>query len=310
MGLLPYMAVFVKVVEQGSFTAAAEQLGTTASSISRQIATLEQALGVKLLERTTRRLRLTEAGTTAWERCYEMVQSAQSVLALAERISDSPQGRVRISAPRAYGKELISPHIAEFLQRYPKVDIQLMLTDRLVDLINNDLDLVIRITDTPPSGLAGRPLVQVSHILGASERYLQHHGIPEHPHDLARHQCIWLGEVAGDNHWKFRHRTNRQEVNVAVHGRYASNHSKARLEGIISDLGIGCLPWFSASEALAQRQIIRVLPEWDYMTTYYGMSWVLWHPNRFLPPKCRVTIDFLVEKIAERLAIDTASPDR
>lgn len=217
---------------------------------------------------------------------------------------------MRIGAPRAYGKELISPHIAEFLQRYPKVDIQLMLTDRQVDLINNDLDLVIRITDTPPAGLAGRPLVQVSHILGASERYLQRHGIPEHPHDLARHQCIWLGEVAGDNHWKFRHRPSRQEVSVAVHGRYASNHSKARLEGIISDLGIGCLPWFSASEALAQRQIIRVLPEWDYMTTYYGMSWILWHPNRFLPPKCRVTIDFLVEKIAERLATDTASPDR
>lgn len=310
MGLLPYMAVFVKVVEQGSFSAAAEQLGTSPSSISRQIATLEQAIGVKLLERTTRSLRLTEAGSAAWARCFEMVQAAQSVLSLAEQINDAPQGRVRISAPRAYGKALISPHIATFLHRYPQVDIELMLTDRLVDLINDDLDLVIRITDTPPPGLAARPLVQVNHILAASERYLQQHGIPHHPHELAQHHCIWLGESAGDNHWKFRHRADRQEVNVVVHGRYASNHSKARLEGIRNDLGIGCLPWFSAQEALEKQQIVRVLPEWDYMTSYYGMSWVLWHPNRFLPPKCRALIDFLLETISAQPATDTALPDR
>lgn len=302
MGLLPYMAVFVKVVELGSFSAAAEKLGSTASSVSRQIASLENALGVKLLERTTRRLRLTEAGTVAWERCFEMMQSAESVFELAGRISDTPQGRVRISAPRAYGKDLISPHVAEFLQRYPQVDLQLMLTDRMVDLISDDVDLAIRITDTPPPGLVARPLFPVRHVLCASAEYLQQHGIPEHPQDLTQHNCIYLGEVPGDNQWKFRHITNGEQISVAVHGRYASNHSKARLEGIIHHLGIGCLPRFSAQQVMDNRQIIQVLPEWDYMTSYYGMSWILYHPNRYLPPKCRVLIDFLLEKLKHQTA--------
>lgn len=302
MGLLPYMAVFVKVVELGSFSAAAEKLGSTASSVSRQIASLENALGVKLLERTTRRLRLTEAGTVAWERCFEMMQSAKSVFELAGRISDTPQGRVRISAPRAYGKDLISPHVAEFLQRYPEIDLQLMLTDRMVDLISDDVDLAIRITDTPPPGLVARPLFPVRHVLCASAEYLQQHGIPEHPQDLTQHNCIYLGEVPGDNQWKFRHITNGEQISVAVHGRYASNHSKARLEGIIHHLGIGCLPRFSAQQVMDNRQIIQVLPEWDYMTSYYGMSWILYHPNRYLPPKCRVLIDFLLEKLKHQTA--------
>lgn len=106
----------------------------------------------------------------------------------------------------------------------------------------------------------------------------------------------------GDNQWKFRHITNGEQISVAVHGRYASNHSKARLEGIIHHLGIGCLPRFSAQQVMDNRQIIQVLPEWDYMTSYYGMSWILYHPNRYLPPKCRVLIDFLLEKLKHQTA--------
>ncbi|WP_165698222.1 LysR family transcriptional regulator [Chimaeribacter coloradensis] len=299
MGLLPYMAVFVKVVETGSFSAAAEQLGTTASSVSRQVASLEQALSVKLLIRTTRRLKLSAAGSDAYARCCEMVESARSVLELAERVNDTPQGMVRLSAPRAFGKELIAPHIEEFLHRYPEVDIQLKLTDRPADLIGDDLDLMVRITDTPPAGLAARPLIRVSHILCATAAYLEKRGCPQHPNDLAQHSCLYLGEVAGDNCWRFSHLHTQEQVNVTVRGRYVTNHSKARLEGVLSHLGIGCLPWFVARDALAAQQVVEVLPQWDYQTSYYGMSWILYHPNRFLPPKCRVLIDFLAGKIAD-----------
>ncbi|WP_204353497.1 LysR family transcriptional regulator [Franconibacter helveticus] len=299
MGLLPYMAVFVKVVETGSFSAAAEQLGTTASSISRQVASLEQALSVKLLERTTRRLKLSAAGADAYARCCEMVQSAKLVLELAERVNEAPQGIVKISAPRAFGMRLIAPHIEEFLNRYPEVDVQLKLTDRQVDLIGDDIDLMVRITDNPPDGLAARPLIRVSHIICATAAYLEKRGYPQHPNDLALHSCLYLGEVSGDNCWKFRHLQTQERVNVTVRGRYVTNHSRARLEGVLSSLGIGCLPWFVAREALEAQQVVEVLPQWDYMTSYYGMSWILYHPNRFLPPKCRVLIDFLAEKIAD-----------
>ncbi|WP_220393055.1 LysR family transcriptional regulator [Cronobacter sp. JZ38] len=298
MGLLPYMAVFVKVVETGSFSAAAEQLGTTASSVSRQVASLEKALSVKLLERTTRRLRLSAAGADAYAHGCEIVQAAACVMALAERVNDAPQGMVKLSAPRAFGRALIAPHIAAFLSRHPGGDIQLQLTDRQTDLIGDELDLMVRITDTPPEGLAARPLIRVSHVICATPTYLNKHGYPQHPDDLARHHCLYLGETPGDNVWKFRHLETHDRVSVVVHGRYVTNHSLARRDGVLSHLGIGCLPRFVAREALEAGQLVEVLPQWDYMTSYYGMAWLLYHPNRFLPPKCRALIDFLAEKIA------------
>lgn len=299
MGLLPYMAVFVKVVELGSFSAAAEQLGSSASSVSRQIASLEAALGVRLLERTTRRLRLTEAGSAAWARCDEMLRSARSVVTLSEQAGDTPQGCVRLSVPRAIGNQLIAPAVPEFLRRFPQVDLQLMMTDRPLDLIAGEIDLAIRITDQPPPGLAGRPLRHISHVLCASPGYLHQRGTPQHPRDLPQHDCIWLAERPGDNSWRLRHGETQEEQAVTVRGRYATNHSRARLEGVIAGLGIGCIQRFTAAQALAEGQVVAVLPEWEYMTSYYGTAWLLWQPNHFLPPKCRALIDFLLEKLAD-----------
>jgi DNA-binding transcriptional LysR family regulator len=299
MGLLPYMAVFAKVVELGSFSAAAEQLGLTASAVSRQVATLEKALAVKLLERTTRKLRLSEVGAEVYVRCCEMVEAGRSVLEVADRYVSAPQGLVKVSAPKAFGRQLIAPHIPEFLRMYPEVDVQLILNDRQMDLIGDDIDLLIRITDTPPLGLAARPLLNVHHVLCATEQYLQQAGTPSHPHDLARHSCMYLGESPGDHRWHFRHVATSQEVNVSVRGRLVSNHSEVRLEGVMAHLGIGCLPYFTARKALAEKKIVEVMPDWRYETTYYGKAWILYPPNRYLPPKCRVLIDYLAQKVAE-----------
>ncbi|MDE1164607.1 MAG: LysR family transcriptional regulator [Pseudomonas sp.] len=298
MGLMPYMAVFAKVVELGSFSAAALQLGLTASAVSRQVATLEKALAVKLLERTTRSLRLSEAGAEVYARCCEMVEAGRSVMAVADRFVASPQGLVRLSAPKAFGRKLISPHIAEFLGLYPEVDVQLMLIDRPMDLIGDGLDLMIRITDTPPPGLAARPLLDVYHLLCASPAYLERAGHPAHPHDLARHSCIYLGETPGDNRWHLRHGASGEQVSVSVRGRFVSNHSEARLDAVLDDLGIGCLPFFTAAQALKAERVVEVLPQWRYETSYFGKAWMLYPPNRYLPPKCRVLIDFLAARVA------------
>lgn len=298
MGLMPYMAVFVKVVDCGSFSAAAERLGTTASAVSRQVASLEAALSVKLLERTTRKLRLSEAGVEAYVRCCHLVDSCQAVMEVAGRFNSAPQGLVKLSVPKAFGRKLIGPHIPAFLRLYPDISIQLMLTDNPVDLISDDLDLMIKITDTPPLGLAARPLVNVCHVLCATEQYLFAHGIPEHPSDLAQHSCLYLGEIPSDNRWQFRHRMTNDCVNVTVSGRFVTNHSEARLDGVLESLGIGCLPLFTAQEALKERRIVQVLPEWHYVTSYFGMAWILYQPNRYLSPKCRVLIDYLVNQVA------------
>ena len=165
---LPDMAVFARVVDAGSFSAAARQLGIAPSAVSRQVARLEGVLRVRLLERTTRKLRLTEAGTAAYTRCQAMVAAAREVLALSDTSTTTPRGLVRISMPKAFGRLVVHPLMAAFLQQYPEVDVQLVITDRTVDLFEEAIDLAIRITDTPPPGLAGRPLMRIRHLACAS----------------------------------------------------------------------------------------------------------------------------------------------
>ncbi|OEC33675.1 DNA-binding transcriptional regulator, LysR family [Pseudomonas cuatrocienegasensis] len=295
--LLPYMATFVRVVEAGSFSAAARQQGSTASAVSRQIAHLEQALGLRLLERTTRRLRLSEAGAEVFERCREMLGAAQAALDVGERLMSHPRGRVRLSVPKAFGRFLVAPLIHDFLQRYPEVEVSLNLSDRSPDLISDQFDLIIGITDQPPPALAGRPLCQVQQLLCASPAYLQQHGTPQHPQELVRHACLYLDESADDHRWHFS--KSAEQCVVTVSGRFASNHSEVRLGGALDHLGITCLPHFTAAAALASGELLLVLPEWRYTGSYQGTAWVLYHPTRHLPPKLRVLIDHLAEGLGK-----------
>lgn len=289
--LLPLMASFVRVVECGSFSAAARQIGSSGSAVSRQVAQLEQALGLRLLERTTRRLRLSEAGAEVFERCREMLSAAQAAVAVGDRLMSHPRGRVRLSVPKAFGKYLIAPLLADFLARYPEVDVSLNLADRSPDLIAEQFDLLVCITDQPPTALAGRPLCQVRQVLCASPEYLARSGTPQHPQELVRHDCLYLDDVADDHRWHFSN--GSEQAVVAVRGRLASNHSEVRLNGALSHLGIACLPSFTAAAALAEGRLVQVLTGWRYTGSYQGTAWILYHPNRHLPPKLRVLIDHL-----------------
>lgn len=202
--LLAEMAIFVKVVETGSFSEAARQLGASPSSVSRSISRLEKALATRLLQRTTRKLRLSEGGEEVFKRCQEMVNAARSVMEISGQYTHEAEGLVRVSVPKAVGRFVIHPHMPAFLQRYPKVDVQLILEDRPVDLIDDNLDLILRISESPPPGLVGRPLFPIEHLLCATPQYLAEHGTPQHPHDLQEHSCIYLGETPADARWKFR----------------------------------------------------------------------------------------------------------
>lgn len=299
--LLPYMATFVRVVEAGSFSAAARQQGSTASAVSRQIAHLEQALGLRLLERTTRRLRLSEAGAEVFERCREMLGAAQAALGVGERLMSHPRGQVRLSVPKAFGRFLVTPLINDFLQCYPEVDVSLNLSDRSPDLISDQFDLLVCITDQPPTSLAGRPLCQVRQVLCASPTYLQRHGVPQHPQELVRHACLYLDEVRDDHRWHFS--SDSEQCVVSVSGRFASNHSEVRLSGALDHLGITCLPHFTAAAALASGELVHVLPQWRYTGSYQGTAWILYHPTRHLPPKLRVLIDHLAEGLGKNSSI-------
>lgn len=294
--LLPGMAAFVRVVEAGSFSAAARQLGTTASAVSRQVARLEQELSLRLMERTTRRLRLNEAGSEFYGHCRSMLDAADQALAIGERLMSSPRGLVRLSVPKAYGKFVISPLMPGFLRRYADVDVHLQISDQSPDLIEDGFDLLVKVTDQPPEGLVGKPLGAVRQLLCASPAYLDRQGTPQHPQELLRHNCVYLGEHAGDNRWHFSD-GERQEM-VTVRGRYVCNHSEARLEAALADIGVTVLPHFTAAQALTDGRLREVLPHWRYTGSYQGAAWLLWRQNQHLPPKQRVLIDYLSEALA------------
>ncbi len=207
------------------------------------------------------------------------------------------EGLVRVSVPKAVGRFVVHPHMPEFLRRYPKVDVQLILEDRHVDLIDDNVDLSIRITDSPPPGLVGRQLLPIEHLICATPRYLAEHGTPQHPHDLLEHSCIYLGETPGDARWKFRQ--GSKAVTVGVRGRYAANHTGVRLDAVLQHVGIGSLPYFTARHALEAGEVVQVLPGWDFIASYHGDAWLLHSPTRYLPPKLRVFIDYLVECMAK-----------
>lgn len=293
--LLPDMAVFVRVVETGSFSAAARQLGQTPSAVSRQVARLEHALGVRLLVRTTRSLRLSESGAEAFQCAQDMLASARGVLAVADRFMREPEGLVRVSMPKAFGRQVIHPLMPAFLARYPKVDVQLIFNDRVLDPVVDEVDLAIHATDAPPPGMVGRVLRPITHRLCATPEYLARAGTPQHPQELLQHSCLYLGEAPDDCRWQFRQ--DGHVETVRVHGRYVVNHSEVRLEGVLNHLGIGSLPDFTAHAALEQGKIVQVLADWEFLTpAYYGAAWLLYPANRHLPPKVRAMVDFLVEK--------------
>lgn len=294
--LLPDLAVFAHVVETGNFSAAARQLGSTPSTISRQMRRLERALGTRLLERSTRSLRLTESGERVYRHGQQMLEAASHAVDAASHLSEQPRGRVSLSAPISVAKNVIHPLIPEFLRAYPEVDVQLLFVDHDVDPIRDHVDIVIRPTSTPPLGLAARRIGSVRWAPCASPAYLRARGTPATPDDLARHDCLYLGETADDNRWTFLQGGCKQTIEVR--GRYIANDVEARREAALQGWGIASLPAFAIGDDLQSGRLTQVLPDWVFEPrAYSGPVWVLYPSNRFLPPKVRVLIDWLAQRM-------------
>ncbi|MBW9462962.1 LysR family transcriptional regulator [Kluyvera sp. EC_51] len=296
--LLPDLATFVLIIDQGSFTAAAKAAGATPSAISRSVSRLEQALGSKLLHRTTRKLALSETGKMVYEHAQEMLNAAQMALDSGSSRQQVAQGKLTVSVPKAVGRFVIHPLMAEFLERYPDVDVCLRLEDRYMDLIDDGVDLALRISQSPSPGLYGKALMPVSHVICATPAYLRQHGTPDTPHALRHHSCISLGETPADARWKFR--LGEKSETIQTHGRYAANHAGVRLDAVKNHLGIGSLPLFTAQEALANGEIVQVLPEWEFISDYSGDLWLLWTRNQHMPARMRAMIDYLSEKLPQQ----------
>lgn len=235
LNLLPDLALFVQIVDQGSFSAVARQNGITPSAVSRSVSRLEREMGCKLLQRTTRKLRLSDAGETIYQHAQQMLEAARQAMDSAGSRQTVAQGKLTLSVPKAVGRFVIHPLMMAFFHRYPHVDVCLRLEDRPLDFIDDGIDLVLRITDTPSPGLHGKPLMPIRHVICATEAYLQQHGTPHTPQDLRAHSCISLGETPADALEVPPGRQNRNGANLRAVRRQPYRRTPRRGETAFRD---------------------------------------------------------------------------
>jgi len=246
---------------QGSYTAAARRLGISKAAMSQRIAELERAAGVPLVRRTTRSLRLTEAGQQLVDATTDAFGHIERSFAGVRDLGGAPRGLLRLTAPVALGRQQIVPHLAGFLREHPEVRIELDLSDRLVSLAQEGVDLAIRHTANPPDTHVAWTLCETRSVVVASRAYLRRHGTPEHPSELAEHACLHYPRPGETAVWTFER--GRERVAVPLRGPFAANNSEVLREAVQEGLGLALLPDFSAQSALRGGKLIAVLPQWE-----------------------------------------------
>lgn len=294
--MLEEMAVFAQVVDSGGFSAAARKLGMAVPSVSRHVARLEAHLGERLLLRSTRSHVLTEIGQQVYSACQALLSQAREVHAIADRFSARPAGLLRVCAPIVFGQTWLAPRLPGFLDAHPDVRLQLTLVDRMVDLIDEGVDVTLRIAPELAPGLASRMLCPMGYVLVASPAYLATHGAPGQPEDLATHRCIYLGYGRFGRQLQLHH--GEQTAGVALAEGVQVNNSAAILAMVEAGGGIGLVPDFTARAALQAGQVQPVLPQWRIGEPYTGNVHIAYTPGRHLALKVRAFIDYLVAAAA------------
>jgi len=293
MDQLDSMRMFVRVAEQGSFSAAAQQMDIARSVVTRRIAALEARLGVKLIARSTRHMNLTTAGTVYLEKCREILNLVEAAETGLDAERQQPRGLIRISLPLSYGQRYLVPVLVKFSARYPEVDLDLDFTDRQANLIEEGIDLAIRITDRLRPQDVVRKLGTARMVAVASPDYLRLHGEPQHPSELAGYECLPY-TLSAVSTWTFMEDGN--PISIPVHGRLQANNGDALLKAAIGGLGIAYQPTFIAGDAIAAGRLRAILTAFAIPES--GIYAVL-PGNRHIPLRVRVLIDFLTTELSK-----------
>ncbi len=292
---LTHMAVFARVVESRSFSAAAERLQMSKSAVSKQVARLEAALGVRLLNRTTRQLSLTEAGSAVYRHCANLVAEAEAAEQVASQLHAAPRGTLRVAVPAAFGHLHVAPAIPSFLRRFPDLKVDLEMTERIVDLAEEGQDLAIRIRDEPAPTQIARRLAPLRWVVCATPGYLAQHGLPGSPAELARHNCLHYAVHEEREPWRFDSAHGPAEVAAA--GDFRVNNSEAIREVVLQHHGIALLPTFVVWQDLKAGRLQHVLADCTPRTRFGSHIHASYLPSRYVSPKIRAFVDFLVEHI-------------
>lgn len=289
-----HLATFATVVACGSISAAAQRMGCGKSVVSRQLAQLEQELGARLLQRSTRRLALTEIGQMVLQQARQIEQALVSIDELTEQFSQQVRGRLRVTCSMA-GRSLLMPLVAEFVQRYPQVSVDLTFEDQMVDLIANQIDVAIRAGHLADSSLIARKLADNRNRLVAAPAYLARAGVPQHPHDLALHACLLY--MQGARVWdEWQLGGPGGPYKVAVHGPLCINDGGALLDACRIGCGILSLGGRLVAQSLASGELVSVLP--DYPSLAGAPIYAVYPARTWLALKSAAFVDFLQEKFA------------
>ena len=292
--ILNGMRVFAHVVESKSFSAAAENLGTSKSLVSRTVSALEAELAVKLLNRSTRKLSLTEAGTLYYEHCATVVREARTAGERLARLQTEPSGLVKVSAVQPFAVRHVLPALPEFRQRYPQVQLRISCGNRLLDLGESGFDLGIRIGLHPDPNVVARRLARNRAVVCAAPSYLQRRGVPRRITDLSRHDCVVFPVTAPRNTWTFER--ERRKVVVPLTPVLETDDMEVIHAAVLSGLGVGLVPAYIAGESLRAGRLVPLFPQWRmHPETSVYLAYL---PGLPLPSRLRVLIDFLVEHFA------------
>ena len=294
------MVLFARVVEERSFTAAAERLGMRKSTVSRRLASLERELGVRLLHRTTRRLSLTDAGLAFYQRCARVTAEADAAAALAQGLGGAPHGTLRVNAPSVLGARYLAPAVGAFLQEFPQLKVELCVEDAQVDVLHGGYDVVVRVARKGPlqaeASTAARKLATDRLVVCASPAYLRGRPRPELPEDLSQHHCLRYAQNAPHQEWRFTR--DGEPAYVPVPSSFSSNNGEVLRAAALAGLGLAVVPHFSVADALQSGALVEVLP--DFRPAELAV-WALTPERQGTPARARAFVDFLAARFRRGL---------
>jgi len=305
MDRLESMSVLVATVEAGSLSAAGRRLGMPLATVSRKVSELEAHLKTRLLNRSTRRISLTEPGRSYFEACKRILED----LAEAERAAlgeyHAPRGELVITAPIVFGRLHLLPVVSEFLKAHPEIDVRLVLADQLLNLLEHHVDLALRIGDLPDSSLIALKLGAIRRVVCAAPGYFAEHGVPERPAELARLDCISFEGLTSASVWHFAEK--KADLPVAIHSRLVVNTAEAAIDAAIAGVGVTRVLSYQVAEALRSGTLVRILREFEPRPVPVSLVHA---GGRLLPLKLRAFLDFAAPRLGEKLKSTEETVDR
>ncbi|HHJ35797.1 MAG TPA: LysR family transcriptional regulator [Gammaproteobacteria bacterium] len=290
--------LFIDVMRTRSFTAIAKARGIAASSVSRSISGLEAEVGVRLFHRTTRQVVPTEAGLLYFERIHTVLEELEQARQIATDTSQQPKGTLKITAPVVFGEHHIIPLLAEFSRQYPDLSLEFILNDRYNDLIEERIDIAIRVGTLDDSSYIAKRLATMSFYITASPEYLEKHGTPAEPEQINNHNCLLFPRSGYNSNWLFKKQKNTQEISIS--GKYLITQSSAIKQCTLSGMGLSLLPDWLIQPEIDKGQLVKLFDEFQVTATdYKGAVWMLYPSREYVPAKVKLFSDFLFNKFSD-----------